>query len=244
MTMKTQNTEPGHSADVAEQQPHNCRPGAKWVAIVDDRLIPMPEARVKIATLREQAAVPKDYALLRDHNSPNDVVMPDGEIGNLADGNVFYTKPICDVKPRSKCSDDAKLAYSVDDRLEIVLRPEQTGRTIRDLFKSPDEVELLRDFKSPDDKVIGDNDSADFREGPVFITKRAVRYCLNIEGKEYPWNEPTITTVQIRKLGNLPADQAVVCEDAEGHERTLREDEVIKLDPCCQFGRAPKYKRG
>lgn len=241
--MHTKQIETGHGAAVTEHTP-NCRPASKWMAIVNDRLIPMPERCVKVAAIREQAAVPKDYALLRDHNSPNDVVMPDNGVVDLGDGNVFYTELLCEVKPRPKCSEAAKLAYSVNDRWEIVVKPEQTGRTIRDLFKLPDNVELLRDFKSPHDEVIGDNDSADFREGPVFITKHALRYCINIEGKEYPWSEPTITTAQIRTLGNLPADQSVVCEDAEGHERTLREDEVIKLEPCCQFGRAPKYKRG
>lgn len=242
-TMQTKPVEDGHGAAVAEQTP-NCRPASKWMAIVDDQSIPMPERRVRVAAIREQAAVPKDCALVRDHNSPSDVVMPDNGVVDLADGNVFYTKPLCEIKPCATCSEAAKLAYSVDDRWEIVLKTEQTGRTVRDLFTLPDNVDLLRDFKSPHDKIIGDTDSADFRDGPVFITKRVLRYCVIIEGKEYPWDEPSITTAQIRQLGNLPADQSVVCDDAEGHERTLREDEIIKLEPCCEFGRAPKYKRG
>ena len=70
------------------------------------------------------------------------------------------------------------------------------------------------------------------------------RYFVNIEGHEYPWPRSSITTPDIRKLGNLPADQPVVCEDAEGNEKTLREDEVIELKPGHRIGRAPKYKRG
>lgn len=70
------------------------------------------------------------------------------------------------------------------------------------------------------------------------------RYFVNIEGQEYPWPESSITTPEIRKLGNLPADQPVVCEDPEGNEKTLREDEVIELKPGHRLGRAPKYKRG
>lgn len=234
---------PGQSGALAEHTPAS-HPAPKWSIVLNDRLIPMPDRRVKIAVIREQATVPTDYSLFRDHNSPNDVLMADNGVVDFGDGNVFYTKPSFEVKTRTTCNEPAKLAYSVDDRWEIVLKPEQTGRTIRDLFKLSSDVELLRDFKSPVDEIIGDNQLANFGDGPVFITKRVVRYCINIESKEYPWNEPTITTAQIRKLGNLPADQSVVCEDSEGHERTLREDEVIKLDPGCQFGRAPKYKRG
>ena len=241
--MNTAQNQTGCGTDAASQA-LNCRPAPKWVAIVNDQSFPMPEQRVKVAAIREQAAIPIGDAFLRDHNSPHDVVMSDNGIVDLADGNVFYTAPLCDVKPRPACLEPAKLAYSVDDRWEIVLKPEQTGRTIRDLLKLPDGVDLLRDLKSPHDELIGETDSANFRDGPVFITKRVLRYCINIEGKEYPWNGPTITTAQIRQLGDLPPNQAVVCEDAESHERTLREDEVVKLEPCCQFGRAPKYKRG
>src|SRR5258705_3268135 len=96
--MQTTEGQKGHGNAVGEQTP-NCRPASKWVAIVNDRPIPMPERRVKVATIREQAAVPKDYALLRDHNSPDDVVMPDNGVVDLGDGNVFYTEPLCDVKP-------------------------------------------------------------------------------------------------------------------------------------------------
>lgn len=241
--MKEEAIKEGCGSAAAEHAPAR-HPAPKWIAVVGDRLIPMPDRHVKVVVIREQASIPKDHALLRDHNSPNDVVMPDNGVADLAEGNVFYAKPLCEIKPRPACLEPAKLAYSVDDRWEIVIKPDQTGRSIRHLFKLPDDVELLRDFQSPQDVTIGDGDPANFKDGPVFITKRVLRYCINIEGKEYEWSEPTITTAQIRKLGNLPADQTVVCEDAEGHERTLREDEVIKLDPCCRFGRAPKYKRG
>ena len=52
---------------------------------------------------------------------------------------------------------------------------------------------------------------------------------MNIEGHEYPWGKPTITVSEIRRLGNLPADQPVICEDEEGHERTLGENETITI---------------
>jgi hypothetical protein len=70
------------------------------------------------------------------------------------------------------------------------------------------------------------------------------KFFVNIEGHEYEWDQPTINVTQIRTLGSLPADQPVVCEDEEGRERTLAENEVIAIKPGHRHGRAPKYKRG
>lgn len=67
---------------------------------------------------------------------------------------------------------------------------------------------------------------------------------INIEGTEYSWDFETITTSQIRTLGNLPPDQPVVVEDPEGGERTLAENETVTIKPGHRLGRAPKYKRG
>jgi len=70
------------------------------------------------------------------------------------------------------------------------------------------------------------------------------KFFVNIEGHEYEWDKPTITVPEIRLLGNLPPDQPVICEDEEGVERTLGENEVITIKPGHRHGRAPKYKRG
>ena len=70
------------------------------------------------------------------------------------------------------------------------------------------------------------------------------KFFVNIEGREYPWEKPMITVPEIRQLGNLPADQPVICEDEEGRERTLAENETITIKPGHRHGRAPKYKRG
>lgn len=70
------------------------------------------------------------------------------------------------------------------------------------------------------------------------------KYFVNIEGTEYEWPKQTITTAEIRQLGNLPADLPVIEEQADGSERTLEEDETLELKPGHRFGRAPKYRRG
>ena len=70
------------------------------------------------------------------------------------------------------------------------------------------------------------------------------KYYVNIEETEYPWNKETITTSEIRILGNLPTDLPVVEEFPDGTEKTLAEDETIELKPGHRYGRAPKFKRG
>jgi len=80
--------------------------------------------------------------------------------------------------------------------------------------------------------------------GAAVAEHHGQRFFVNIEGHEYPWEKPTIIVPEIRRLGNLPPDQAVVCEDAEGRERTLAENETVTIQPGHRHGRAPKYKRG
>ncbi len=70
------------------------------------------------------------------------------------------------------------------------------------------------------------------------------KYYVNIEGTEYEWEKGTITTAELRRLGNLPPDLPVVEEFPDGTERTLAESEVIELKPGHRYGRAPKFKRG
>ena len=70
------------------------------------------------------------------------------------------------------------------------------------------------------------------------------KYFVNVEGTEHPWERDTITTAEIRTLGNLPVDQPVIQEMPDGTERTLAEDARIELQPGHRYGRAPRYKRG
>jgi hypothetical protein len=74
--------------------------------------------------------------------------------------------------------------------------------------------------------------------------KSGKKYYVSIEGTEYPWDKSTITTREIRQLGNLPSELPVVEEFPDGTERTLAEDEVVEIKPGHGYGRAPKFKRG
>src|ERR1051326_2527015 len=93
----------------------HCSQPPKWAALVDDEVIPMPNQRVKASVIRTQASVPESHVLVRDHNSPNDVVIDDDAEVDLSAGNVFYTLPRCDAQPRHGCTEPAKLAFFVDD---------------------------------------------------------------------------------------------------------------------------------
>lgn len=228
---------------------NNSNPGhghaaAKWFGLVNDIVIPLPSSQVPAAVLRAQASIPPGDTLYRDHDSPDDEVVRDSVEIDLRQGNVFYSEPCGCANNVTACTQPAKLAFAVDDRPEITVRRDQTGKSIRDLFEVNHGRTLLRDYESPHDILIAEDEPVLFDDGPVLITRAVVECCINIEGKVYPWNGPTITVAELRILGGLPTDQSVVVEDGEGQERTLREDEIIHLTECCRVGRAPKYKRG
>jgi hypothetical protein len=158
-----------HDSPVAEQAKD--RPAPKVAAVVNDVLVPMPCTSVKVAVLREQGSVPSHHALYRDHDSDHDPRLPDNGLVDLTEGNVFYSDDPCD-RGNVMAHGPAKLAYVVDDRWLEVIKPAQTGRTLRDLFALAEDVELLRDLVSPDDTVIGPDDSATFALGWIFRTQR------------------------------------------------------------------------
>lgn len=144
----------------------------KWRVLVDDAGVSMPQQVVPVAVIRAQAQVADDFVLVRDHNSPHDVVLSEEDEVDLRDGNVFYTLRRCDVQPRGDCRDPAKLALFVDDRAEVVTRREQTGKLVRQLFSIPLNVSLIRDFESPDDQSIELDDDLSYEHGPVFVTRQ------------------------------------------------------------------------
>ena len=144
----------------------------KWVALVGDSLFPMPRRKLKARVIREQAGIADGKVLVRDHNSPDDVVLPDDADVDLAQGNVFYDRPICETQSGSVCSRPPKLVIVVDDRWEVTVVAEQTGASVRGLFNLGSDVELLRDMESPDDIPIGDSDPVLPEDGLVFRTMK------------------------------------------------------------------------
>ena len=57
----------------------------------------------------------------------------------------------------------------------------------------------------------------------------AVQYEVMIEGQVHSWDRDTISVADLRKLGNLPADSAVIEENLrDGTERMLGEEETLR----------------
>jgi hypothetical protein len=158
---------------------NHCPKRPKWSALVDDEVIPMPNQKVRARVIKAQASVVESHVLVRDHNSPNDVVIDDDVEVDLSGGNVFYTLARCDAQPRRACNEPAKLAFFVDDRAEVTVRGSQTGRTLRELFGLPLNSQLVRDDEGKTDQPIGLENAAEFRDGPVFYS-RAVESSLHI----------------------------------------------------------------
>lgn len=76
-------------------------------------------------------------------------------------------------------------------------------------------------------------------------TARGSKYVLNIEGAEYDWHESTITLPQLRQVAGWESGQEVVEVDLDDNsERTLGEDEVIRLKPGRAFAKKIKFQRG
>jgi len=169
----------------------------------------MPERNVRIAVTRQQGGIPDDHALIRDHNSEHDPVMPTDGVMDLADGNAFYSVPKCEAEnPRPDCKAPAKMVYVVNDHWEIVTRPAQTGRTLRDLFALNADVELLRDRESPDDEVVGDGDDASFGNGCVFGTRKAQHVLfIYVNKRKFTERDGVKKQMTGREIAALDSDQ-------------------------------------
>jgi hypothetical protein len=213
---------------------------AKWVAVVDDRVIPMPRQNVDETLIKEQASLGPELSLVRDHNSPDDEVIEIGAPIDLATGNVFYSEQACDVEGRKgqKCSSPAKLAFTVDDRAETVIRADQTSETIRTLFGVAEDRELIRDYESPNDEVLVPEAQVRFSEGPVLITrpgKHVLRITVN--RKSFGRKEGVKEEMTGREIASLVNDNPNRTDvfKITGGRRQVGLDEKIEIHNCDDF---------
>lgn len=71
------------------------------------------------------------------------------------------------------------------------------------------------------------------------------KFHIEVEGQRYDWSKDTITAAEIRRLADIPADQQIIEVDLRDQsERTLTEDDVIKLKPGQGFSKKVKFQRG
>lgn len=179
---------------------------AKWAALVDDRLIPLPRRRLTAEVILEQAGAPAHRILVRDFNSPNDIgYEPDAQI-DLADGNVFRTSTDCERRGEVSSNAPAKLAFVVDDRWEVTIQPKQTAESLRGLLAIAAGLELLRDFESPNDEPIEEGERIAFQDGPVFTTRKEEdrEITIIVRGRPRKLSRRTISFEQVVALAYNP----------------------------------------
>lgn len=178
------------------------RPAAKWAALIDDRLVPLPRRLLPASVILQQAGASEHMALVRDFSSPDDFGFDPDATVDLAEGNVFRTSSVCERRRTVTASAPAKLAFVVDDAWEVTVQPIQSGHSLRGLLGVRSSRVLLRDFESPIDEPIEDHEQLKFRDGPVFITRPGKPHDVTIivEGTPHQWHAPEITYAQVVTL--------------------------------------------
>ena len=187
----------GHGTAVADHA-SKCRPAPKWAAVIEDRLFPMPRQKLTARDILDQAGSGPEVVLQRDHNSPNDVILNDEQVVDLGEGNVFRVIPRCEARPVHTCVESAKLAFVLDDDWKVTVIPTQTGHKLKGLFDLPDEVELLRDFESPNDKVIADDEHVHHSEGCVFTARKLV-LTIKVNNNPVRFTTRRVTALEVKQ---------------------------------------------
>lgn len=238
--MKQVNEVPNPQPSINHSQP-------KWFAQLNDVTIFFPDPTTAVAVLRAQGGVASDHRVVRDHNSPNDVVLDDSAELDLRDGNVFYSVPRCDRMPSGKCASPAKLAMSVDDRAEIIGQSDQTGASIRGLFELPSDAALFRDLHSRNDQPIEVTDKVEFEDGPVFYTRKHAGLTIIVNKKRFGKEagvKNEMTGAEIAALvSSNPGETKVFHRTPQGRVE-INLNQTVKIHDCDEFDVIRKTVQG
>jgi len=79
---------------------------------------------------------------------------------------------------------------------------------------------------------------------PQEVPGKGPKYRIDIEGTLHDWNDDTITTEEVCRLGGWDISQGVIVIDKDNNERTLQPGEVIEVKPGMGFAKKVKFKRG
>jgi hypothetical protein len=243
--MRTNEIQEGHGDAVAEHAPV-CSSAPNWAALINDTLVPAPQRDVRAGVLSAQAGAKPGQVLVRDHGGGQDVAFAEDDIVNLEHGNVFYTVPSCDAPAKCHCTKTAKLAFFVDDRPEITLNPNQTGKTVRELFSLKADVILVRDYESADDEPVALEDAAPFSKGPVFYTRRQhTQITIIVNGREKTVSGRTISYEQVVRLAFDSIDANTIYTvaykkgPASNPQGTMVAGDVVRLECGMIFNVTP-----
>ncbi len=223
-------------------KPDAKRPQPKQGVVVNDALYPMPGAQPTAGDILHQIAASPGQALKRDYQSSHDHVFGDDEIVDLREGNVFVLVPKCAPRPCVDPNAKPKLAFilNVEDIFEITLNPNQTGKTLKRLLGLDETSQLYRDFESPDDRLIGDDEEVKFSDGPVFVAK-ALSLTIKVNDNPVRMGKRKATVLEIKQAAiaqgvNIQLDFVLFKMDAEGNNGpALADDKVLKLSDCDEF---------
>jgi len=95
------------------------------------------------------------------------------------------------------------------------------------------------------DRFLQDADVVKLNAEGVERLRTGMVFLLCIEGKQYMWPEPTITTEQIAKLGGWDPSQGVQQIDLATNEaHTLKPGEVVSLKDPKNFAKKIGWRRG
>ena len=226
--------------ETLKHEPCGNRATAKWAAVVNDQLFPMPRRQLATRDILDQASAGKEFVLVRDHGSPNDVVLDDNAIADLAHGNVFRVIPRCEAGPQEHCTSRAKLAFVCDDAWEVTLIGKQTGYSLKRLLGLPDNAELLRDFESPNDQVIRDDEVVLYADGPVF-TARRMTLTVKVNNQSVQFTKRRVTALELKQTAidqgvKIDVDCVLYRVKPDGSlGPAIRDDEPVVLHECAAF---------
>lgn len=210
----------------------------KWAAVVGDRLAPMPRHRLRARDILHQAGAPDGAVLVRDLNSPIDVGFAPDAMVDLAEGNVFRLVHGCRADEIGARGAAPKLAFVVDDAWEVTVEPRQTAESLRGLFDLNDDVELVRDYESPNDEPVGEATEVFFRDGPVFRTrKRSVTIKVNRNDVKIPRRWATgfeIKQAAINQGVKIQLD-FLLYHIVDGEQVRIPDDKQLTLRECDEF---------
>ena len=188
-----------------------CVSSAKWFVVVGDQLFPMPRREISREVLFQQTGLPVDHVLVRDRQSQHDELIPVDATIDLGVGNVFRLLPPC-TTVSSSCDAPPKLAVAIDDQFEITLNPNQTKSSIRGLFGLDEGCDFERDFESPNDQQLAENEPVLFSDGPQFTKLEKTTITVIVNGRRKTIQKGELTFAKIIRLAfDKPPAGANVC---------------------------------
>lgn len=219
------------------------KPDPRWFALVNDRIFTMPRQRVTGSLIKNQASIPRDNSLFRDHGTSDDVFIDDEESVDLANGNVFLYRENCGSPTKGKCPAPPKMALCLDDRFELTAIPTLTGADILELFGLPKDTKLFRDYESPDEKIVKIGDNIHFKDGPCFLSKSGSHgpkeVSIKINGVDKAITRGEHPVAALKKLGHVDASDELVLVIDNKPQRLPSDDsisicggEVFISHPC------------